>query len=242
MKETGALLIFLFLSAIITFLVILKVIFFFKDFNEEKKYIKTEIGRAYDKGELLYWKKELAIHKLCLIPFVNRKRALRIYRFFTNNRHNKNADGKFRAVRVLAPSILGMAASLIYLCVASWAWFSSTKSSDVSNIISSNYDLKIISVFDENGDEVLADGKYFLNKDKLYEIKLKSGGSDMSSGFCKITLSSGEVYYTAPIFANTDFEFSITPKTDGEVTFECRWGTLALSGVKIISNGENINN
>ena len=54
---------------------------FFRRFNENTKYIESNIRLARDKGEYSYWVRELQCHYLCLIPFVGRKRLYDAYKY-----------------------------------------------------------------------------------------------------------------------------------------------------------------
>ena len=63
---------FLFFAAvfILLFFAVAGAALFFRRFNENTKYIESNIHRARDKGEYSYWVRELQCHYLCLIPFV----------------------------------------------------------------------------------------------------------------------------------------------------------------------------
>lgn len=85
---TAILLIVLIISAFL--LLVAKQAEFVARFNRETNYIIMEINRAADSDEYRYWRSELHCHYLCLIPFVTKRTATRMYDFFFHRpKHNK---------------------------------------------------------------------------------------------------------------------------------------------------------
>ena len=110
---------FLFFAAvfILLFLAVAGAALFFRRFNENTKYIESNIRRARDKGEYSYWIRELQCHYLCLIPFVGRRNVSRVYRFiFRKPNRDKNKEYCRGIYRILAPSIIGIGICTVCLC------------------------------------------------------------------------------------------------------------------------------
>ena len=56
------------LAFVIVALATIRLVFFFRDFNDRTRYIRREIARASSADELKYWKHELKKHRLSLLP------------------------------------------------------------------------------------------------------------------------------------------------------------------------------
>lgn len=72
-SESGAILLLFLLIAFFFFLIVGRAAIFFRRFNEDKGYLKSEIRRAQSIAERRHWERELRCHYLCLLPFVNEK-------------------------------------------------------------------------------------------------------------------------------------------------------------------------
>lgn len=53
-----------------------------KKYRRNTIYLKDQLKIAASDREYLFWKRRLACHYLRLLPFINRKRAEKIYSFF----------------------------------------------------------------------------------------------------------------------------------------------------------------
>ena len=128
---------FLFFAAvfILFFFAVAGAALFFRRFNENTKYIESNIRLARDKGEYSYWVRELQCHYLCLIPFVGRRNVSRVYRFIFRKPNRDNNKEYCRGIyRILAPSIVGIGICTVCLCGASWAWFNASVGSTMQTI------------------------------------------------------------------------------------------------------------
>lgn len=61
------------LIIIILFCILVFYVYVIKPFVEEKRYIKSEIKRAYNEKERKYWKKKLKKLYIAYIPIIGRK-------------------------------------------------------------------------------------------------------------------------------------------------------------------------
>ena len=152
---------FLFFAAvfILFFFAVAGAALFFRRFNENTKYIESNIRRARDKGEYSYWVRELQCHYLCLIPFVGRRNVSRVYRFIFRKPNRDNNKEYCRGIyRILAPSIVGIGICTVCLCGASWAWFNASVGSTMQTIKTPTYQFESIVV--KSNDSALTACRY----------------------------------------------------------------------------------
>ena len=235
---------------ILFFLVIAGAALFFRRFNENTKYIESNIRRARDKGEYSYWIRELQCHYLCLIPFVGRRNVSRVYRFIFRKPNQDEKKEYCRGIyRILAPSIVGIGICTVCLCGASWAWFNASVGSTMQTIKTSTYQFESFTV--KNGDTVLqtSDGKYSLEAANTeYTIEIKTSGTAGATGYCTLVIDGNESdkRHTAQILAGETFSFKIQANEDAKIQLIGNWGTSSDEGVRIakgdtISIGESKN-
>ena len=242
---------FLFFAAvfILLFLAVAGVALFFRRFNENTKYIESNIRRARDKGEYSYWIRELQCHYLCLIPFVGRRNVSRVYRFiFRKPNRDKNKEYCRGIYRILAPSIIGIGICTVCLCGASWAWFNASVGSTMQTIKTPTYQFEPFTV--KSGDTVLqtSDGEYSLEADKTYTVEIKTSGTAGATGYCTLVINNNDSAkrYTAQISAGDTFSFKIQANEDASIKLTGNWGTRSDEGERIakgdtISIGESKN-
>lgn len=239
-NESGAIILAVVLAAGFFFLLCVKAAIFFRQFNDDTRYLKSEIRRAQDRAEYLYWLKELRCHYLCLIPFVNGKNVSGVYgTFFHKPRHAKEEGGK-GIYRMLAPSLVGMGICAICLCGASWAWFSASVGSGVQTIKSANYQLEtVVETQGETAVEKNENGVYKISGNTKYTVTLKAAGTENASGYCKVKIGDKE-QLTEQIAAGGTFTFKVKPQTDEDMLLETCWGTSAADTARI-KDSEEIN-
>lgn len=237
-SESGAILLLFALIAVFFFLIVGRAAIFFRRFNEDKGYLKSEIRRAQSIAERRHWKRELRCHYLCLLPFVNEKNVSGIYRvFFHKPRHAKeNESGIYR---VLVISFIGMGICAVSLCGATWAWFTATTSAGTAVIQAASYTVTVTAESGgENLDIAVNDGVSTagLEPDKEYTVTLTPGGT-ATAGYCKITLG-GKEYYTAPLTTGEPFTFKVKTTKEQDLTVTPQWGSYA--GEATVSDGATL--
>lgn len=234
-----------------------KIIEFFVRFNNDTRYITREMQRADDYNTYRRWRGELRCHYLCLIPFVNDKNVMRLYRrIYHKPKHEnteKRSDGLYH---ILAPSIIGIFICAVCLCGASWAWFTSIQTSSVANIQTAMYSVTVtatkdgtdITVNENNGNSDIS-----LEAKNEYTITVNADGN-AKSGYCKVEFGE-TVYYTPQITPNNTFVFKVKAKSDGSLKITPQWGTcsateniiesvttLELGTISVSDNNEPENN
>ena len=227
---------------ILFFLVIAGAALFFRRFNENTKYIESNIRRARDKGEYSYWIRELQCHYLCLIPFVGRRNVSRVYRFIFRKPNQDEKKEYCRGIyRILAPSIVGIGICTVCLCGASWAWFNASVGSTMQTIKTSTYQFEPVTV--KSGDTVLqaSNGVYSLTTNTEYTIEIKASGTAGATGYCTLVIDGNEndKRHTAQILAGETFSFKIQANEDAKIQLIGNWGTSSDKGERI-TNGYTI--
>jgi len=146
-------------------------------------------------------------------------------------------------------SVLGMLVCIACLCSATWAWFSTGISNDSNTVGSGNFGL-IVTVVDENGNDVpvsvSADGDSVctltgsadVSTTKSYTVTLKmTDDTTVKKGFCNIRSGASAPVQSGSI--NIDegtnpFTFTLTVgAADKTLTFEPAWGYPANPGVEV---------
>ena len=222
---------------ILFFLVIAGAALFFRRFNENTKYIESNIRRARDKGEYSYWIRELQCHYLCLIPFVGRRNVSRVYRFIFRKPNPDEKKEYCRGIyRILAPSIVGIGICTVCLCGASWAWFNASVGSTMQTINTSIYKFDSVTV---NGNDISRtnDGTYSLIAEagETYTIEIKTSGTAGATGYGTLVIDGNESdkRHTAQIPAEGTFRFTIEANENAQIQLTDNWGTSSDIGNRI---------
>ena len=244
MKENTGILMLLVISIVFAFLFFMfRLCEYIVRFNRETKYIVLGMNNAENDGEYRRWRKELHCHYLCLIPFVTKKNAERVYsHMIYRPGHIQKQSGGDGFFHLLAPSVIGICICAVCLCGASWAWFSSATSVGTANIKSAAYS---VSVFATQGQTEIqsAEGKgtmtLSLPANGTYDIVIVPGGT-AQNGYCKIGFE-GREYYTVKL-ADGDDPINFTVYTGSEtgqtLTVTPVWGICTAEGQKI-GNGQD---
>ena len=244
-------------------LALVKLICFFREFNDEKRYILLEMHRAEDYDEYRYWRRELRCHYLCLIPFVTERNVSKVYRFLfrrsIRSEKEKRSDG---LLAILAPSAVAVCICAVCLCGVSWAWFTASVETGAAAIHSAVFRIENVHITpnggsaltlsaDKNGNytaEVLEPNTYALSFDAAQD-------NTSAKGYCRIIVfkngeKSGTAYYTADIGKGS---FAVTVKTTetvtvklepafGDVKYSISEGTTAIETGSIITVGDPAEN
>ena len=244
-SDVWILLIVLSVSAFL--LIVLKLAQFVNHFNREKQYLLTEISRAEDYNEYRYWRRELRCLYLCLIPFVTERNVMKVYPiFFHRAKHDtkeKRSDG---LMYILAPSVVGICICAVCLCGASWAWFTASTTTGTTAVQSSSYRLSYQVDEDATATELAeADNTYTLTSNETV-ITLKATGTTGATGYCRVKIGD-ETYYTAQIFVDDTFTFTVKAAANTQITLTPKWGTYShdatlRNGNRIPATGSQQNN
>lgn len=212
---------------------------FFRRFNENTKYIESNIRRARDKGEYSYWVRELQCHYLCLIPFVGRRNVSRVYRFiFRKPNRDDNKEYCRGIYRILAPSIVGIGICTVCLCGASWAWFNASVGSTMQTIKTPTYQFESIIVKSNESALTANDGVYTLAADTEYTVEIKTTGTAGATGYCTLVINDSAKRHTAQISAGDTFSFTIKANNEAaSIKLTGNWGTSSDEGERIAKSG-----
>ena len=234
---------FLFFAAvfILFFLAVAGAALFFRRFNENTKYIESNIHRARDKGEYSYWVRELQCHYLCLIPFVGRRNVSRVYRFiFRKPNRDKKKEYCRGIYRILAPSIIGIGICTVCLCGASWAWFNASVGSTMQTIKTPTYQFESIIVKSNASALTANDGVYSLAAGTEYTVEIKATGTAGATGYCTLVINNNDSAkrHTAQISAGDTFSFKIQANDAASIKLTGNWGTSSDEGERIANDAE----
>ena len=232
---------FLFFAAvfILLFFAVAGAALFFRRFNENTKYIESNIRLARDKGEYSYWVRELQCHYLCLIPFVGRRNVSRVYRFiFRKPNRDKNKEYCRGIYRILAPSIVGLGICTGCLCGASWAWFNASVGSTMQTIKTPTYQFESIVVKSKDSALTANNGVYTLAAGTEYTVEIKTTGTAGATGYCTLVINDSDKRNTAQISAGDTFTFKILANEDASIKLTGNWGTSSNEGERIANGAE----
>lgn len=232
---------FLFFAAvfILFFFAVAGAALFFRRFNENTKYIESNIRLARDKGEYSYWVRELQCHYLCLIPFVGRRNVSRVYRFIFRKPNRDNNKEYCRGIyRILAPSIVGIGICTVCLCGASWAWFNASVGSTMQTIKTPTYQFEPIIVKSNESALTANDGAYTLAADTEYTVEIKTTGTVGATGYCTLVINDSDKRNTVQISAGDTFTFTIRANEAASIKLTGNWGTSSNEGERIANGAE----
>lgn len=140
-------------------------------------------------------------------------------------------------VKMLMPSLLGLALCIICLMGTTWSWFTDNVTASVQNIKAADYSI----IVDIKDGEELEYGKYSLSQmteGKGYPVTVKASGT-ASTGYFSISGPEGFLpLYSTQLAPGEVITFTFYPNTTGEYYFESAWGTY--SGENTIRNTDII--
>lgn len=201
-------------------------------FNKKTAYIVRRMSCcSYD--EYRYWRRELRCHYLCLIPFVTKKNVAKVYHhlFYKPKYMKKKAPRTDGFYHVIAPSLLSICLCAICLCGVSWAWFTSSQSSSITQIQSARYDISVdvqnttdnttvTEITTENGIY-----KISLVGGNKYKITITAAGT-ATEGYCTVK-SVEKVHHTSTIKKGDSFEFSVQANANITLIITPQWGSCS---------------
>ncbi len=210
----------------------------FKDIN----YAKMELCRAYDEDEYRYWRRELTICRLLLIPFMSYETAKKIVKFFSRGRHAKKEKYNDGLTSLLLPSFLGIIICAVCLAGGTFAWFTASQSTTTQTIIAAEYNIDVVVENTADNQPINStNGLYSLAADIDYKIKITATG-DATTGYCVIQLNDDEPLHTEQFPTKDDvnkntIEFTI--HTDKQTTMQitAQWGSSTKTEEERIKNG-----
>ena len=148
-------------------------------------------------------------------------------------KYEKVSDKSFS--RILLSSIFGAFICVFCLSGLTWAWFTSSVSSNANTISAAKFDVVITVKNNDSNTEVTPniDGSYSLENDE-FSVTVKATG-DASTGYCKIVLNEQE-YHSIQLFPaggegkRQDVSFTVTASSACTLTIVPQWGSYANSG------------
>ncbi len=211
----------------------------FKDIN----YAKMELCRAYDKDEYRYWRRELTICRLTIIPFMSYERAKRIVRFFSRGRHAKKENRNDGLTSLLLPSFLGITICAVCLAGGTFAWFTASQTTATQTITAANYKINT-SVKIKDSENIInpsQNGIYELKaNDAGYQVVLDATESTATTGYCVLELGNTKIYtqqFPSQKYSEKAITIYLDIKEDTTLTIISQWGTSASEEKKFL-NGD----
>lgn len=201
-------------------------------FNKKTAYI-VRMMRCCSDDDYRHWRRELRCHYLCLIPFVTKKNVAKVYhRLYYKPKYMKKKEPRTDGIyHVIAPSLLSICLCAVCLCGVSWAWFTSSQSTGVTQIQSARYDVSVV-VHNTTGSavvtEVAAENdsyKISLTGGKIYTVKITPNGT-AKKGYCTVVIN-GVTYHTPSIEKGTDFSFTVIANEIVTMNVTPQWGSCS---------------
>ncbi len=218
---------FLFAGLFFAFLIIVGIAMYLSERFKDINYAKMELCRAYDKDEYRYWRRELTICRLLIIPFMSYDTAKKIVEFFSRGKHAKKENRNDGLTSLLLPSFLGIMICAVCLAGGTFAWFTASQSTSTQVIQAANYSV-ITSVNDGTKNIDSENDIYSLEAGKPYKVTIEANGS-ATTGYCIIKLGTEELHTEQfPTKDNADkntIEFTIYVDTETTMEIIAQWGT-----------------
>lgn len=217
------------LAAAMLILLIAKLVSFFRRFFEAASSICYQMDHAGSYKEYRSCWEKLRCHYLTLIPFVNEKNVMRVYRrIFRKGERAEKQERKDSLVPLLLPSILGISVCLVCICSMTWAWYSASVETSAQKMTAAYYEITVESVVSETDVAVQPiDGAYTLNAGTVYTVTLKADGSVKDcGGYCLIQRVGADAkFYTQSLKPGDRLEFRFTADETDAYTFTGVWGS-----------------
>lgn len=147
-------------------------------------------------------------------------------------KHSKPTDENI--LRLLMPSVIGIALCMVCLAGSTWAWFSASVQTAPQTIEAANFDIS--AAVTDASDQPVSSGQP-LEAGKTYKVTLTAAGNAPSGGYCEV--KGGAVpLYTETILPNESLTFTLIPDSNAAYTFTAVWGKY--SGKPDITDGYTI--
>lgn len=158
-----------------------------------------------------------------------------------NSKYTSVSDDNI--IRLLIPSLLGIAVCIICLFGTTWAWFTATVSVATATIQAADYDIDVVITDNEltSEDKTVSsdEGVYMLSTKTLgngYTVRITAKGT-ASTGYCLIN----DEMATVQLKPGESIQFTLYPEEDNELyTFVSYWGTYA--GDSVIDKNMTVGN
>jgi len=158
------------------------------------------------------------------------------------NNYTENLTDKAFS-RLIFTSLFAVFICIFALCGVTYAWFTTTTTSNTNTLKSGVFDLDVTAVDASSADVTVTTDAAGVKSAVLtggvtYTVSLKTTGTtNVSRGHCVVKIG-GKTYHTGTVLKSdtVPFTFTITPAADGKVTFEAVWGSADSSAV-IVENG-----
>ncbi len=205
---------------------IAKLASFLIKFTEGTRYICHEMDCAESYGEYLYWRGELRCHFLMLIPFVNKKNVMHVYRFFfRKSYHEEKEERRDSLIPMLMPSFLGIFICLVCVCGMTWAWYTASVETPTQKMTAAYYGVSVNSVTDGGTTVSETGGGFILNAGTPYTVSLTADGNSRErGGYCLISCGDRK-YYTQTFRSGESITVEFSPEVTGTYTFTGIWGS-----------------
>ncbi len=203
-----------------------KLIRFITRFDSETEHILAKMRHASDDTEYRTYRRELSCHYLCLIPFVTKRNAPRLYQLlFYRARYAVKEERCDGSAHILAPSVVGACLCVVCLIGTSWAWFTASSDAAFSGISAAEYtvsmqvmqgDLPVVPEKGTNGEWIVP-----LTAGQEYRVTLTPDGT-AGKGFCSIFFED-KYYYTEQLTTGS-LSFSVYASKDSDLIVTPNWG------------------
>ncbi len=230
---------FLFAGLFFAFLIIVGIAMHLSERFKDINYAKMELCRAYVEDEYRYWRRELTICRLLIIPFITYDTAKKIVRFFSRGKHAKKENRNDGLTGLLLPSFLGIMICAVCLACGTFAWFTASQTTATQNITAANYKIKA-TVSVDTVEQISNNGVYNLKANTIYSVRLDSSDSTATTGYGILEL--GDTKIVTQQFPSQDYiERTITVfldiKEDTTLKIIAQWGTSTSKEKKFL-NGD----
>lgn len=204
------------------FLLILSALIkYFSDYSAEARFIKSEIACAENSKDLAFYKTELKVMRLCLIPGLTPERVLRLF----NKKDNASKSDGITAM--LLPAVVGIIVCSVCLTTATYAWFTASVSTSAQTIKAADYsaEIEITSESEDITPENTDNGYTFTLPEGESTIKITAAGT-ASTGYCVIQ-SETDSYHTKQLAPGQTLSVKINVASETDFTLRCEWGSYS---------------
>ncbi len=204
-------------------------------YREDIWYIKRSMYHADSGEEYQYWKHQLHICRLSIIPGLTPHAIETILCFF----HRKSKNRSDNIMSTLFPSTLCIVLCSVCLAGSTFAWFTASQSTSAQTISAANYEIKVI-VSDNTKNITAENGMYNLEAKTKYHVTLIAQGS-ATTGYCIIKLYGKELHTEQfptekePTKMSLEFDIQTDEKTSLQIIGQ--WGSSSKTEREKITNG-----
>lgn len=236
----GLIMIVLVIAVVLLALLTAKIESFWRGFTETTRFICFNMDHADSHKEYRRWRGELRCHYLCLIPFVNGKNVMRLYRrIYHRDAYTKKQNRKDSFVPLLFPSVLGIFICTVCVCGMTWAWYTASIQTPNQKMTAAYYEVTVESITSGETKIEPTDGIYYsLEEGTTYAVTLRANGSVKGcGGYCLIeNAGNEEKIYTQTFKPGESITIQLKPTVSGNYIFTGVWGSLPASVVDYLQH------